>query len=241
MKRFLKILGLVLLILVLALAALVLWLTVREYKPEAVEQLEVSSVDEPEEASLDSELNILSWNIGYAGLGAESDFFMDGGEDSRSADEEQVLEYLSGIRESLDATEVDLAMLQEVDIDSGRTYRIDERDYLSLGSGVHALNYACDFVPIPLPPFPAGRGRLLVYFAGGWRPRHPCAEPLTALAEPAGQVPGVPGNLRFAATPTEALFSERCRQPRRGGTGGGGTIRRTRRRRLRWSSPPGQG
>ena len=54
MKRFLKILGLVLLILVLALAALVLWLTVREYKPEAVEQLEVSSVDEPEEASLDS-------------------------------------------------------------------------------------------------------------------------------------------------------------------------------------------
>ena len=152
MKRFLKILGLVLLILVLALAALVLWLTVREYKPEAVEQLEVSSVDEPEEASLDSELNILSWNIGYAGLGAESDFFMDGGEDSRSADEEQVLEYLSGIRESLDAAEVDLAMLQEVDIDSGRTYRIDERDYLSLGSGVHALNYACDFVPIPLPP-----------------------------------------------------------------------------------------
>lgn len=152
MKRFLKILGLVLLILVLALAALVLWLTVREYKPEAVEQLEVSSVDEPEAASLDRELNILSWNIGYAGLGAESDFFMDGGKDSRSADEEQVLEYLSGIRESLDATELDLAMLQEVDIDSGRSYRIDQRDYLCLGSGVHALNYACDFVPIPLPP-----------------------------------------------------------------------------------------
>ena len=152
MKRFLKILGLVLLILVLALAALVLWLTVREYKPEAVEQLEVSSVDEPEAASLDRELNILSWNIGYAGLGAESDFFMDGGKDSRSADEEQVLEYLSGIRESLEATELDLAMLQEVDIDSGRSYRIDQRDYLCLGSGVHALNYACDFVPIPLPP-----------------------------------------------------------------------------------------
>ena len=32
-----------------------------------------------------------------------------------------------------------------------------------------------------------------------------------------------------------------CRQPRRGGTGGDGTIRRKRRRRLRWSSPPGQG
>ena len=40
---------------------------------------------------------------------------------------------------------------------------------------------------------------------------------------------------------TGVLFSEQCRQPRRGGTGGDGTIRRKRRRRLRWSSPPGQG
>ena len=152
MKKIFKILGLALLVLLLALAALVLWLTVREYRPETVEQLEVSSVLEPEAASLDRELNILSWNIGYAGLGAGSDFFMDGGKDSRSADKEQVLEYLEGIRESMESAGADLAMLQEVDIDSGRTYRIDERNYLSLGSGVHALNYACDFVPIPLPP-----------------------------------------------------------------------------------------
>lgn len=152
MKSFLKGLGLVLLVLVLALAGLLIWLTVTEYKPEDVEQLEVSSGAETEAAALDRELKILSWNIGYAGLGEESDFFMDGGEDSRSADKEQVLEYLSGIRESLAAAEADLALLQEVDIDSGRTYRIDQRDYLSLGSGVHALNYACDFVPIPLPP-----------------------------------------------------------------------------------------
>ena len=47
-------------------------------------------------------------------------------------------------------------------------------------------------------------------------------------------------NPRFAAKPTEFLYLEQCRQPRRGGTGGDGTIRRTRRRRLRWSSPPGQ-
>ena len=128
MKRFIKVLGLVLLVPVLALAGLLL------------------------AAALGRELKILSWNIGYAGLGEESDFFMDGGEDSRSADREQVLEYMAGIRESLEDAGADLAMLQEVDIDSGRTYRIDERDYLSLGSGVHALNYACDFVPIPLPP-----------------------------------------------------------------------------------------
>lgn len=152
MKKILKVLGLALLILALALAALVLWLTLTEYKPADVEQLEVESADTVEKAAIGQELKIVSWNIGYAGLGAESDFFMDGGKSSRSADEEKVMEYLTGIRESLEETEADLALLQEVDIDSGRTYRIDERELLSLGSGVHALNYACDFVPIPLPP-----------------------------------------------------------------------------------------
>ena len=37
------------------------------------------------------------------------------------------------------------------------------------------------------------------------------------------------------------VYGGQCRQPRRGGPGGDGTIRRKRRRRLRWSSPPGQG
>ena len=35
------------------------------------------------------------------------------------------------------------------------------------------LPYNRFFAPIPPPPFPAGRGRLLLYFAGGYRPRHP--------------------------------------------------------------------
>ena len=43
----------------------------------------------------------------------------------------------------------------------------------------------------PSPPFPLrGRGSLKVYFAGGLRPRHPCTEPPTALANAAVQVPG---------------------------------------------------
>ena len=94
--------------------------------------------------------------------------------------------------------------------------------------------------PSPLPPFPAGRGRLLVYFAGGWRPRHPCIKPFAALTAPAYWYPAQ-RSLLFSANSTEIMSLERCRQPRRGGTGGDGTIRRKRRRRLRWSSPPGQG
>ena len=43
--------------------------------------------------------------------------------------------------------------------------------------------------PIPPAPFPAGRGRLKVYFAGGYRPRHPGIKPSTALTAPATQAP----------------------------------------------------
>ena len=50
-----------------------------------------------------------------------------------------------------------------------------------------------------------------------------------------------PRRRQFGAKPIESPFHGQCRQPRRGGTGGDGTIRRKRRRRLRWSSPPGQG
>ena len=77
--------------------------------------------------------------------------------------------------------------------------------------------------PIPPPPSPAGKGEIFCFLMQG-------ASPLAS--------PGM--NLRFAAKPTEFLYLEQCRKPRRGGTGGDGTIRRTRRRRLRCSSPPGQ-
>lgn len=152
MKKLLKGLGIVLLVLVLALAGLVGWLTVTEYRPADYETLEISGTPGSRAVAPEEELSILSWNIGYAGLGAEEDFFMDGGTHARPDSQDQVLKYLDGISRTLDELNCQAAMLQEVDIDSHRTYRVDERDYLSMGSGVHALNYSCDFVPIPLPP-----------------------------------------------------------------------------------------
>ena len=44
--------------------------------------------------------------------------------------------------------------------------------------------------PSPQPPSRRGRGRLLVYFAGGFAPGIPCIKPPAALTEPAKQVPG---------------------------------------------------
>lgn len=154
MKKVLKAILIVLLVIIIAVGGLLGWLTATEFKPQAVEKLLISGSGGHPALKSGQELNILCWNIGYAGLGAQSDFFMDGGKESRAADKDQVIEYLNNIKATVDENAPDLLMLQEVDSDSGRTYRIDQRPYFAEGEDntAYAMNYACDFVPIPIPP-----------------------------------------------------------------------------------------
>ena len=103
-----------------------------------------------------------------------------------------------------------------------------------------ALPLVCFLSPILPTPFPAGRGRPKVYFAGGFAPGTPALNRLRHLQPlPCGHP--TQGACGSPQKQQEAVLYGQCRQPRRGGTGGDGTIRRKRRRRLRWSSPPGQG
>ena len=155
MKKILKFLLILVLVVLLAVGALLGWLTATEYKPADVEELALEApVPGAPTLSGSGSISVLSWNIGYAGLGAGSDFFMDGGKDSRSADKMTVSQYLAGIYETIYSGEdtPDLILLQEVDVDSSRTYGIDETAQLKATHGVHALNYSCPFVPIPFPP-----------------------------------------------------------------------------------------
>ena len=115
--------------------------------------------------------------------------------------------------------------------------------------------------PHPPNPLPGGKGENQSFLMQGASPlASPALDRLRHLQNlpsrcPAGGLPrrhwldlpirhstGVCLRHRqFGAKPIETPFFGQCRQPRRGGTGGDGTIRRKRRRRLRWSSPPGQG
>ncbi|MCR5090770.1 MAG: endonuclease [Oscillospiraceae bacterium] len=151
MKAFLKILLILVLAVVVLAGGLFTFLTVTEFKPADVETPEiVSSPDGP--LLPGRELSVLSWNIGYAGLGKEQDFFMDGGSGVRPENRDVVDRYLDGISAAISELNPDLLLLQEVDADSRRTYGIDERKILSRSSSAFALNYSCPFVPIPLPP-----------------------------------------------------------------------------------------
>ena len=150
MKKFLKGLLIVLVILLAAAGIFLGWLTATEYRPADTEALALRGAADAAVPAED--LTVLSWNIGYAGLGAAEDFFMDGGTHSRPGSSETVSAYLAGIAAGVEAADPDFVLLQEVDTDSSRTYSIDETTALIRSVGVHALNYSCPFVPIPMPP-----------------------------------------------------------------------------------------
>ena len=96
--KLLKILLTLVLIAVLGVAGLFGYLTLTEYKPADVEwQTPLCEDDTAPVVEDGATLKILSWNIGYAGLGAGSDFYMDGGKDTASADNATVNKYLDGI------------------------------------------------------------------------------------------------------------------------------------------------
>ena len=151
MKKLLKVLLILLLVVVIAFAGLLGFLSVTEYKPNDVEPAEIKGAGTG--AVPAQNLSILCWNIGYGGLGAAEDFFLDGGTHARPDSRETVNAYLKGILHSItEEKPADLVMLQEVDSNSSRTYGIDETGVLSMSISAYAMNYSCPFVPIPFPP-----------------------------------------------------------------------------------------
>ena len=154
MKKFLKILLILVLVILLGVGGLLGWLTATEFDPASIEAVDVVRAGDVDTIKAGEELRVLSWNVGYAGLGQAEDFFMDGGTRSKPDSRDTVMRYLDGISASIETTGADLVLLQEVDINSSRTYSIDERGFLGGGMSCesYALNYSCPFVPVPVPP-----------------------------------------------------------------------------------------
>ncbi len=143
-------------VLLVLVGGLVAWLTLTEYRPEPVEAVEVDRGADPGRTLTPGmEVTLATFNIGYGGLGAESDFFMDGGEQVHPLSKALVEKNLTGIKALLEEADADIYLLQEVDADARRSYGIDQRAVLQEGRAMdtaYALNYSCDFVPFPWPP-----------------------------------------------------------------------------------------
>ena len=95
---------------------------------------------------------VLSYNIGFGAYEDDYGFFMDGGTESWAWSEERLTANVDAIAAFLARQEADFYLLQEVDIDSTRSYHVDER---------HAASRR-----VPLRPADVFRGRHFLRQAG---------------------------------------------------------------------------
>jgi endonuclease/exonuclease/phosphatase family metal-dependent hydrolase len=144
--RFVLWLAITLIIIIIAFFS---WQTAREYSPEPVEVISIQ--DTATEVS--DTLTLVTWNIGYCGLGAGMDFFYEGGTMVRPG-KETFDQYLGGVTGRLGTFgNPDYIFLQEVDTLAKRSWYANQYrlicnkfpDYHSF----FALNYNA-WVPMPV-------------------------------------------------------------------------------------------
>ena len=97
-KRVLRVIGIILAVVAVLFVILLVFLTVAEYRPQPVEEVAVTGTSG---APIDGHVRVLTFNIGYAGLGKDQDFFMDGGGMVRPDSKADVGKNLSGIGSTL--------------------------------------------------------------------------------------------------------------------------------------------
>jgi len=158
MKKLLRIILSVIILLLLAFCIFLLFSTITEFRPPDADVLSTTGEAPP---LPDSQVySAMSWNLGYAGLGANMDFFYDGGTGVRDT-RANVLKNYTAIRNFLIRNDsIDFILLQEIDVKSKRSYGFNQYEeiggLLSHHRGELALNYKVNFVPVP-PLDPMGK------------------------------------------------------------------------------------
>lgn len=148
LKCILKIIA----ILAVLFIAFVIYASVTNYSPEL--KTEVYKSESPDTININEDLDLMIWNIGYCGLSDDMCFFYDGGKQVRTS-KENVLDNFEAVKSLLKQNDtLDFILLQEVDIKSKRSYRINEvenfKALMQDFEGFFGKNYDVKFVPSPI-------------------------------------------------------------------------------------------
>lgn len=158
MKKAFRIFILLLLLPIVYLGGVITWVSLTDYLPAKIEVIDVSKA--PISVNLGDTLEVMTWNIGYAGLSNEMDFFFDGGKSVRST-EKHMNKNLEYITNYLSQQQADFLVLQEVDTDSRRSYHTQQFDSIQNAlpnmQGHFTPNYSVNFV---IKPFTEPLGKV---------------------------------------------------------------------------------
>lgn len=126
-----------------------------DYKPNMSESVAIVPQKATKNIAMSEyQFSLMSWNIGYCGLGKEQDFFYDGGHNVRPSTEDYQ-KYLNGIFHFLSkANYMDFIFLQEIDFDSKRSFNTNQLETFVQAlpdmAYAFAYNYKVGYVPIPI-------------------------------------------------------------------------------------------
>ncbi len=98
------------------------------------------------------ELSLVTWNLGYGGLGEESDFVADGGTHTLPLRRSDVGKNIDGIRRELGRIDADVFLLQEIAVSSWLNYWHDVRGALAQRFQGYDETYEADIATKLLPP-----------------------------------------------------------------------------------------
>lgn len=153
MKFILICLVCIIVVLLLVGGTIILWNEAGRFRPDKVGNTELIAGSGSQPGSFPVRFSIITWNLGYAGLGSEMDFFYEGGQMVRPG-RELFSKYYEGIRHEINSFEPpEIFLFQEIDRGSKRSYHTDMVQDLSdwiTGYTVHfTTNYRSSFVPVP--------------------------------------------------------------------------------------------
>lgn len=139
-------------ILLILILLILLLLYIIEYKPKNIENINVVK-NQNKEINLNKTISLLTYNIGFASLDKNQDFFLDGGKGYGNLDKTEQLSNLNGISSILKENPCDIYLLQEVDLNCTRTHNINQIDYirnsLTNYSSSFALFHKVLWIPYP--------------------------------------------------------------------------------------------
>ena len=167
MKRFFKISGIILLVIIIAAGSYVAYVFLSFSRIGDI-SLDVVSKGEGKQLKAGEEYSVLSFNTGFGAYEPDYSFFMDGGKSSWAISKERLNKNLDDISNFLIKENKDLNILQEVDFDSTRTYHVDQRDKytdaLSDYSYTFGQNYDSPFLMYPFTqPHGANKSSVMTF------------------------------------------------------------------------------
>lgn len=153
MKKAFRIIGLILALIVLIVVVYVSYVLISFHRLGDME-LTPEGAATAEAVQTGTTYSLVSYNIGFGAYESDYGFFMDGGKESRAWSKDRLDANLKKIAALLKEQNADFYFVQEVDIGSTRSYRFDERDYLTPSlagySRVFAQNYDSPYLFYPL-------------------------------------------------------------------------------------------